>query len=209
MNYNEDETKYKDLIDQLKNLKEVQAPGNFHSDLMRRINSETDAAPKLFGRYSFKYSRLIPAAGAIAAVIIIIFLFNFGQSEAGNPLLTDPQVRKDIVTAGNLSGLIENESAPKVKNNDSNNSYSSRKKLETSKGNKSRTNQPEKKQPKSSGTSRNQSAILISFPGDKYIHKNGLNFRQINLLPKERIQVKKLKEQMEQLFHQDSHLSGK
>lgn len=209
MNYNDDEEKYRDLIGQLKSLKQIQEPENFHSDLMRRISSETVSTQKLILGASFLNSRVVPAIAAGIAVVVIIFLFNYNQSEPGNPLLTDPQVRKDIVTAGNLSDFLQKESSINDKNVDENRQSSTGKDLSSPKGKKSETAKTSKNQGTVVPETQKQTAVLASFPGSEFIDKSGLNFRQINLVPEERVQVKKLKEQMEKLFHQDSQMSVK
>lgn len=209
MNYNDDEEKYRDLVGQLKSLKQIQAPENFHSDLMRRIDSETVSTQKLILGASFLNSRVVPAIAAGIAVVVIIFLFNYNQSEAGNPLLTDPQVRKDIVTTGNLSGFIKNEAGINDKDIDVNKQSSNGKDLSSPKSKKSKTTKTDREQRSVVPETQKQTAVLASFPGSEFIDKSGLNFRQINLVPEERVQVKKLKERMEKLFHQDSQMSVK
>ncbi len=209
MIYNDDEEKYKDLIDQLKSLKQIQAPENFHPDLMRRINSETISTQRLVLGTSFINARVVPAIAAGIALIVIIFLFNYNRNEPGNPLLAEPQVRKDMITSSNLSGFLQNESLNLDKSTGSKNLQSPNN-LPHSESNKTSGKMSEENQQSLVERQRQkQSASLALFQGNGLINKSGLNFRQINLLPAERIQVKKLKEKMEKLFYEDSKMNGK
>lgn len=76
MSINNTEEKYKDIINSLKQLSKVNAPPNFETDLMRKINSY-DEKPVSFWEKLFT-SRWIPATAgvAFASILLIFFVVN-------------------------------------------------------------------------------------------------------------------------------------
>jgi len=93
-----DEKKYEEVIKALKELKQVEAPENFESDLQRRINSEKypKDEKKNFWQNIFVPSRLIPSLGLIATAVVIFFVVETNSEEMDNPFLIEPRVREDV-----------------------------------------------------------------------------------------------------------------
>ena len=76
MKHNDNELKYKDVIDTLKNLQQVKVPKNFETELMRKINSQTSGKEKNFWGRLFIPSRLIPSAGLAVTAVLLLFVLN-------------------------------------------------------------------------------------------------------------------------------------
>ena len=78
-----DENKYKDLINTLKNLQQVKAAPNFEADLKRKMNEEKYGKEK---KESFKDflipSRVVPAFGLVVIAVIIIFSININSDDS-------------------------------------------------------------------------------------------------------------------------------
>ncbi len=185
MGLKDDESIHGDLINDLNNMRKVEAPGNFENGLFRRINSNINAGEKPAVYWNpFR----IVTAGALVAAAAVIFLLMEPKSPSGDdPLLAQPRVREDVVaertpSAKKLDEMINNEMQKK----------SSR------------------REPESSGRSVHSAAIAglnDAIPDDANIRygfptlthsmiKSGLNFRQVNLTSAERNEVRLLKKKM-------------
>ena len=94
-----DELRYKNVINILKQMPKVGTPQNFESDLMRRINSGnfSDKYKFLWWEYFFFPSRLIPAAAIIISIFAVVYLLNFNSIDVDNPFLAQPQIRKSAM----------------------------------------------------------------------------------------------------------------
>ena len=77
---NDEEKKYKRLIDDLKNLPKVDAPKNFETELLRKINSSEEIKKVSFWEKLLSPARLAPAALAIVSAVIIFFVVDINQS---------------------------------------------------------------------------------------------------------------------------------
>lgn len=81
MSANNEEKDFRDVIQLLKKLPQVNAPSNFEADLKRRINREKYASKKKnFSSWFFSRTAMAGSAGLIAASLIIVFLFSFENS---------------------------------------------------------------------------------------------------------------------------------
>ncbi len=164
---NEEELKYKQTINTLKQLQKVKAPAYFEANLMRKIRSGDLEEKKQNRLKIFTPSKLIPSAALALLAIILLFVVNINTDDVGNPLLSEPRVRQDMIS------LNKDISNTKVQKNtvpesgyveDPGNEYS------LSEG--------------------NTGAVPVS----RYtISKSGLNFRQINLNRLERTKLNELK----------------
>src|SRR3970282_2461977 len=106
MALNDDELRFKNVIDALKGLTEVKAPKNFEADLMRRINSEKfEEKRQSFWEKIFLPSRLVPSAGLAVAAVLLLFVININSDEVENPLLMEPRVREDMIEAKDVSDI--------------------------------------------------------------------------------------------------------
>jgi hypothetical protein len=94
----DDEVRYKNIINLLKQIPKVKTPPNFESDLMRRINSGNfkDNYSAHWWEYFFLPSRLIPAASIAIAVITVFYFLNFNSIEQDNPFLSLPKIRTSV-----------------------------------------------------------------------------------------------------------------
>jgi len=106
---NDDEKKYEDVIQKLKNLFKVNAPANFESDLKRRINAEETSGMKSFWDKLILPSRLIPSAGLAAAAMIIFFMITLSPEEMDNPFLIEPKIRQNIIEVDNVEGFYDKD----------------------------------------------------------------------------------------------------
>jgi len=169
---NEEEMKYKELINTLHSLQKINAPSGFESDLLRKINSAPQKSKKSFFDPIFSPSRLIPAATAVAAVIIL-FVINPRAETPEDPLMTDPRVREDIISTEGvaLNSQTESKVNAEIRRKDSSSNYQSGR-YTASTSNK-----------------------------NLFINKSGLNFRQIRLSNDEREQLKQLKAKIKSLWN--------
>jgi hypothetical protein len=182
MALNDDELKYKNVVDTLKGLPEVKAPRNFETDLMRRINSEKfEEKRQGFWEKIFLPSRLIPSAGLAIAAVLLLFVINLNSDETENPLLMEPKVREDIIEATEMSDI------PVPQKEDIS--------LERRVGNTDRF-RDEAADSDLQGMDRNNSYSTAGFA----INKDGLNFRQMNLSEEEKQRLNELKEHFRNLL---------
>ncbi len=94
MNPNDD-MKYQDVVNTLRQLQQVKAPSGFEADLMRGINSGRFPEEKAFRQKLFLPSRLIPSAALALTAILLIFVLNNNGITQDNPLLQAPRERVD------------------------------------------------------------------------------------------------------------------
>ena len=88
----DDEIRFKSVINLLKHTSKVSAPPGFEADLMRRINLNNYSE-----RNKVKWwenilipSRIVPSVSALA-VVIIFFVLNFNTVERENPFFATPK----------------------------------------------------------------------------------------------------------------------
>jgi len=185
MSLNDDELKYKNVINTLKGLTKVKAPRNFEADLMRRINSETFNEKQSFWEKLFSPSKLIPSAALAVSAVILLFVLNINSDEVENPLLMEPKVREDVIQTENISEV-------QLPGKDQ---ISSEKKENSEETNISKF----KNQTPDSGLQENNRGF--SYTTTEYsIDKNGLNFRQVNLTKEEQQRLNELKEHFKMLL---------
>jgi hypothetical protein len=186
MALNDDELRYKNVIDALKGLKEVKAPKNFEADLMRRINSEKfEEKRQSFWEKIFLPSRLVPSAGLAVAAVLLLFVININSDEVENPLLMEPRVREDMIEAKDVSDIpmtVQKEipGETRLGSADSN--------LAEFRDEISISGSREK--------SRTNSFAATGFG----IDKEGLNFRQVNLSEEEKQRLNELKHHFRMLL---------
>ncbi len=208
-----DDMKYQDVINTLKQLQQVKAPAGFESDLMRRINSESFPGERTFWQNIFAPSRLVPAAALAVTALILIFVLNTTGITPDNPLLTAPRERGDVT----LSTTTDNLSASSTSGRLSDEAMSSEKSSGLQKD-KGTADQPVQKtaarkegvSPSTgSGLARhstnNDRFITANFTSgritDYPVNKAGLNFRQVNLSNEQKMQLNQLKQRLELMFN--------
>jgi hypothetical protein len=94
---NEEEKTYKKLLDDLKNLPKVDAPKNFETELVRKINSSKLEKKESFWDRILTPGKLAPAAVALASAAIIFFVVDINSEEMEDPLNIAPRLREDLV----------------------------------------------------------------------------------------------------------------
>jgi hypothetical protein len=88
----DDELKYKSTIDVLKKLRQVEAPKDFETIMIRRLNKSLQKKNDSFLRRLFIPSKLVPAGALIVTTLIIFFVMNISHSEVENPMLLEPRI---------------------------------------------------------------------------------------------------------------------
>jgi hypothetical protein len=186
MALNDDELRYKNVIDALKGLQGVKAPKNFEADLMRRINSEKfEEKRQSFWEKMFLPSRLVPSAGLAVAAVLLLFVININSDEVENPLLMEPKVREDMIEAKDVSDIpmTVKEEIPG----------------ETRLGSAD-SNLAEFRDEISISGSRERSKTNSFAATGFAIDKEGLNFRQVNLSEEEKQRLNELKHHFKMLL---------
>jgi hypothetical protein len=197
MALNDDEFRYKNVINTLKSIQEVKAPQNFEADLMRRINSEKFKGKQNFWQKILIPSRLVPSAALAVAAIILLFFFNISSEDSENPLLVEPKVREDVIATENISEVPLNEGSPSEKLSDmKKNTVEQRQKLEQS---RTATEDSSVAMFRSNSSLKMNDKPQFTVAGYS-IDKGGLNFRQVNLSKEEQKQLRELREHFRTLL---------
>lgn len=211
-----EEKKYEKLIDDLKNLPEVNAPQNFEANLWRKINSSENEKKESFWDKIFSPGKLVPAAVVIASAVIIFFMVDIKTAKPEDPLSIQPRMRDDVIISEkvedkNVEPLIKQETKNdekrelkkdipqvKLKSSDADNEI-----MASREGTKFKDDVIEEDS-KEESLSTTESSIVggaISPTAAKTsgpdFRKDNLNFMQINLSVKEKQEVEKLKQQMQ------------
>jgi hypothetical protein len=176
MTYNDEENRYKQAIDVLKQLPKVTAPPDFEADLMRRINSESFEEKKEgFWDILLSPSRLIPTGAMAALIVILLFVVNTSNVQQADPLSLAPRLRADASKVNNAAGIsLDNEL----------------KKLSR------QTNEPQ-------NIPESDNSEGVRFTTASNITKAGLNFRQIQLTDEEKQVLEKLKMKVQKYLHEE------
>jgi hypothetical protein len=212
---NDEEKKYEKLINDLKNLPSIKAPENFEADILRKIHLSEPDKKENFWKKIFTPGKLVPAAVAIASAIIIFIVIDIKPERPEDPLSLQPRLREDVIKVQNLD---EVSAVPEKKTEKR---QSIRKKVETnqpqifrrdadaenelslSKEGAQLQDKAVAKDEKSESLNTSGSAGVVGriSPTAKIApvseqKKENFNFLQINLSPKEKQEVEKLKEQL-------------
>lgn len=102
---NEEEKTYKKLLDDLKNLPKIDAPKNFETKLLRKINSSEPEKKESFWDKLLSPRKLAPAAIAIASAAIIFFIVDISPEEMEDPLNIAPRLREDLVVIESIEEI--------------------------------------------------------------------------------------------------------
>ncbi|MEK6553237.1 MAG: hypothetical protein AABZ54_07300 [Bacteroidota bacterium] len=105
--YNDEENKFSELLNDLKDLPKIKAPDNFEYNLMTRIQN------KNFGmvekeRPQFNWVKFLAPSAVVVATIILIFIFLPSSQETNNQLLQQTKL-PDNQSAVNNSLSAKNE----------------------------------------------------------------------------------------------------
>jgi len=210
-----DDIKYKEVINILKGLPEVNSPENFETELMRKINAGNFEKRLSLWDKIFLPSRLIPSAALAVTTVIILFVMNINSGEIDNPLLIEPRVREDVFANHTESISLENKysiSAPKQDMQDEvkEDRNKERTKSSSPEGFKSGNEISLIREDSNIAdldiddllSNRNSTGFLMkkSTTAASFIVKKGLNFRQVNLNEEEKKIVNQLKERIKSLL---------
>ncbi len=190
-----DELKYADVINTLKQLQQVKAPGGFEADLMRKIRAGVPEKKESMWDRFFIPSRFVPSAALAVLTIVILFIININSNNAEDPFSVEPKVREDVVASETMPNLqiiddtktdteLTGNHEETVASNDIGNADTNESGLP---GSDLRATAP--------------SEISSPAANVNYIDKSGLNFRQINISKKEREILREMLRQMEDLHN--------
>jgi hypothetical protein len=172
MTHNDEESRYKQATDILKQLPKINAPLNFEADLMRRINSGRfeDTIKESFWDILLSPARLVPSAALAILAVVLFFIVDTTSVEQADPLTLEPRIREDI-TLNNSSADVSMDRELKAL-----------------------TEQGVNRQDAEASGTRFSTASNIT--------KAGLNFRQITLTNEEKRVLSSLKEKIKQYMQQ-------
>jgi hypothetical protein len=97
-----EEKKFENLINDLKNLRKINAPDNFEFNLQTRINNLSEKEPEIVKK---KY-RLVTTI-AFASVVVILFIISRPFAEDyEDPFQIQPQLREDLIAISENSNAL-------------------------------------------------------------------------------------------------------
>ena len=217
-----DDLKYKEVIDSLRNLRKIQVPNNFETDLMRKINSTQAEKQKSLFDLIFSPVKLIPSAALIATAVILIFVVNNHSTEIEDPFSIEPRMREDLLIS-KVPITLSSESTDDLKKETEDISTTDKKSLPESK--------PfEKTTTPSTSIKTEDSQLLIGKNEEEYSQENdelvtstipskdsksssipkpNLNFKQIKLTDSSRIEIAKLKENVHKYLNIEKKVERK
>lgn len=102
---NEQEKTYKKMMDDLKNLPRIDAPKNFETELLRKINSFEPKKKESIWDKLFLSGKLAPVAAAIASAAIIFFIVDISPEEFEDPLSIEPRLREDLLVVESMEDI--------------------------------------------------------------------------------------------------------
>lgn len=102
---NEEEKTYKKLLDDLKNLPRIDAPKNFETELLRKINSSEVEKKESFWDKLLSPGKIAPAAVALVSAAIIFFVVDINSEEMEDPLNIAPRLREDLIVVESINDI--------------------------------------------------------------------------------------------------------
>jgi hypothetical protein len=102
---NDEEKTYKKLLTDLKNLPQIDAPKNFETELLRKINSSEVEKKESFWDKLFSPGKLAPAAVALVSAAIIFFVVDINSEEMEDPLNIAPRLREDLIVIQSINDI--------------------------------------------------------------------------------------------------------
>lgn len=210
----DDDIEYRNVIKTLNQLQEVKARKGFEADLMRRINSEETEIPEISGSGLFDLSRLVPAAALAVTAVLLIFVLDHSGVTQDNPLMTAPRERQEVRAYAPKDNIAQERKSLKTEGNavrediagiqkDKVNETESKPAVKSEQNlNRSGTLSDESTAGKKTGggqfiTAKFNSDRITNYP----VSKAGLNFRQVILSNKQKMQLDQMKEKLETMFN--------
>ncbi len=114
---NDEEKKYNELIEDLKNLPKINAPQNFETDLWRKIDSSESKKRESFWENLFSTKRIVPAAVAISSAVIIFFIIDIKSTQVEDPLNMQPRMREDVILVKDYDDIEMIQEKPELNEN--------------------------------------------------------------------------------------------
>lgn len=91
----DDENKFRNVVEDLRNLKKINVPVGFETKLWNKINSsETEEKKSVWSNLSLK---IAPAFAVAATVVILFMIIENNATEYTDPFMVEPEERKDLV----------------------------------------------------------------------------------------------------------------
>ena len=132
---NEEEKTYKKLLDDLKNLPKIDAPKNFETELLKKINLSEPEKKESFWDKILSPGKLAPAAVALASAAIIFFVVDINSEEMEDPLSIEPRLREDLVVVESFEEIpiapLKKSERVKKESKDLNEGMNEKKEVET------------------------------------------------------------------------------
>ncbi len=201
----EDDSKYDGVKKVLRNLNKIEAPPNFEQKLFDRISQGFSEKELSFIDKLFLPSRLLPSVGLALTIVLIFFLTNiFIPSNDENPLLANPRVRVDVISANNLSvkhKKVENKTKLNKKNG--NFDLAEIDKLKRKPNNNNSTNDPNlgiRITGKPNTSNYYNGSTLTSVSPNGFINKRGLDYKLIYLQRLQRAQIEQMRKRIEEMM---------
>ncbi len=110
--YNDDEKKYSNLLNDLKNLPKINTPENFEFNLMTRIQNENFGDTKN-PKTNFSIYKFLAPSAIVVTVILLFFLFYPQKNEIQNQLNQHRSVADTQSFASNINKKVEEQLIPK------------------------------------------------------------------------------------------------
>jgi hypothetical protein len=211
----DDEKKYENLLNDLKNLPKVNAPQNFEANILRKVRLEEQREKDSFWKNIFTPGKLVPAAVAITSAVIIFLIIDLKPERIEDPLNLQPRLREDIVNVQSIDEFAvlteekpEQNKSAKLKNELNKSEYQrktmdSENKLSLSKESEGFKDKAVESKLRAESLSTNSSVSVVGGISSAQENdavsepkKENFNFMQINLSPKEKKEVERLKEQL-------------
>ncbi len=201
----DDDSKFIGIIKVLENLNKIEAPINFEQKIFDRISKGDFEKELSFIDKLFLPSRLLPSAGLAAAIILVFFLTNiFSPSNYDNPLLTNPRVRVDVISANLPTVPSKVKSKTKTSKMNEDFKFTEKVKLKENSNNNNSVSDPNlgimvTGRPSSTGNYYNGS-VLTSVSPNGFINKRGLDYKLIYMQRLQRAQIEQMRKRIEEML---------
>lgn len=176
----DDENKFEKVKGLLKNLKKINAPSNFETELYRKINQADQKSEKESWFDKIFSPKIIPSAALAVTTVIILFLLKGNVNNGEDPFQLIPKLREEqiIDKKENLRVEIKDEtrSQKDLKSGDSNVTFAS----------------------SYDAASLDRISVTTTnyLPNQAVIMSGGLNFKVIRIDSEERKQIEMLRQKM-------------
>lgn len=174
----DDGNKFEKVTGLLKNLKKINAPSNFETELYRKINQADQKSEKEFWFDKIFSPKIIPSAALAVTTVIILLLLKGNANNGEDPFQLIPKLREEQILDKKEKSKAENETqVPKEsKSGDSNVTLAS--------------------SYDASALDRISVTTTNYLPNQAVIMRGGLNYKVIRIDSEERKQIEMLRQKM-------------